>query len=191
VLDRSSRLAELAFTSGQKAIDDFNETAGNALALSADASRRSQNTLLALSAIQANEQPATSLSFRATVTNGKLNLERIEATPSSQLEYANPDCPNCPPKGTPEVGGDGRLSLTMPAHLSVTAVCGRCHDGTGKNDTPKGVTIDDQSIKSATGEQLLLWADKAWSGEMPPKSNLTKQQRLSLMSKFGNHYWSQ
>jgi hypothetical protein len=178
VLDRSSRLAELAFTSGQKAIDDFNETAGNALALSADASRRSQNTLLALSAIQANEQPATSLSFRASVTNGKLNLERIEAAPSSQPATAPAECQDC------KTRDDGRLSLSMPAHLSVSAVCGRCHDGTGKNNSPKGLTIDDMAARDATDEQLELWAQKIWAGEMPPKSKLTTSQRISVTARL-------
>ena len=175
VLDRSGRLAELAFASGQKAIDDFNTTAGNALALSADASRRSQNTLLALSAMQANEQPAQSLSFRATVTDGKLSLQRIEG--ESQAQTA-PQCETCQPKD-----GD-TLSLKMPAVLTLSATCGRCHDGTGKNETPKGLTIDDQTVQTASAADRELWADKIWTGEMPPKSKLTKSQRLSVMSKL-------
>lgn len=183
VLDRSSRLAELAFSSGQRAIDDFNTTAGTALALSADASRRSQNTLLALSAIQANSSADApqSMSFRATVTNGKLSLERIEAAPAATA----PHCDNCTPSSPPT--DDGRLTLKLESNppqyvTSIATGCGRCHDGSGKNDTPKGLDLSGQS--AITNEQYLAAAAAVLSGRMPPKSQISEETKISAVAEL-------
>lgn len=184
VLDRSSRLAELAFTSGQKAIDNFNDAAGNALALSAETSRQQQNTLLALSAIQANSgQPAAapSLSFRATVRDGRVQLETIEAAPQSQPAKSPAECEDCKPKD------DGRLSLTLERNppITVTSIatgCGRCHDGTGKSDTPKGLVLDGRSPLSE--DDYKAAAAAVLAGRMPPKSNVSDETKIATVAEL-------
>lgn len=177
VLDRAGRLAELAFTSGQKAVDDFNDTAGNALALSAEANRQQQNTLLAMTAIQANSQaqPTQSLSFRATVTNGKLSLERIEAAPSAAVTAPCPDG-NCPPPAPK----DGTLSLS--AGNLIGQYCGTCHDGTGQKDTPRGFVLDGQT--RLVNGQFQAAAKAVMAGKMPPKSQLSEDDRLAIVAEL-------
>jgi hypothetical protein len=184
ILDRSSRLAELAFTSGQRAIGDFNDTAANALALSADASRRAQNTVLALSAIQANQQqPATAnsqtLSFKATVTNGKLSVQPLELNATAQPAPA--PCTNCEvPPAVPQPSDQGTLQFSAPA--VGLAMCASCHDGTGRKHTPEGLVFDPQ--QAITPEQYQRAVKAVVSGKMPPKSTLSDDQKSAAIAEL-------
>jgi hypothetical protein len=196
VLDRAGRLAELAFTSGTRAIGDFNDAAGSALALSAEASRQQQNTLLALSAIQANQQPAASqsLSFKASVQNGKLSIQRIEADhfaePGKMVQAPPVQAPvvQAPVGGTlrPLQDPHGELPPPAPGALSLQfnglATCASCHDGTGKKDTPPGLIIDGQT--ALTEEQYRAAVRMVVSGKMPPRSSWSDDQKSAVLAEM-------
>lgn len=147
-MDRAARFTELALQSSDDANKAFAANTAQAMALNDSADRRTKNTLLALSAIQANSDPATTqkpLSFQATVTNGRLSIRQID-----------PQQPN-PLGGTPGAG--------VPPG-SALAACAKCHDGSGKNRTPQGFSLD--GSQQITAEQYAKCIDLMSKGEMPP-----------------------
>lgn len=195
VLDRSGRLAEIAIQGGQKALDGYNTAAGNTLALVAESDRRTKNAIVALSAIEANQAaPAQgqALSFRATVQNGQLSLERIEAEkpasgngvppghykPEPGWDHApiplQPNNPHCqPPAAT-----DGRLSLRAGG----VKACASCHDGKGTKKTPTRFTLDG-SGPLAVDDYELAKADVE-SGRMPPGVKLSDAEKFTTLAEL-------
>jgi mono/diheme cytochrome c family protein len=164
VLDRSARLVEMAITSGQRALGEHNATVQGALQLGADIDRRTKNTLLAVSAIQANQDSAAaassqSLSFKATVTNGRLAIESLD-----------------PP------AGDGQRDGAAAQALGTYSLrqCAACHDGRGTNKTPTSFSLD--GTMQLSREQLEACATAVIEGRMPPadRAQLDLKAKLSV-----------
>lgn len=149
-MDRAARFTELALQNSDDANKAFAANTAQAMALNDSADRRTKNTLLALSAIQANSDPNQTqkpLSFQATVTNGRLSIRQIE-------------------------GGQSGSALTGSGPRGPTGfalgLCSKCHDGSGKNGTPQGFSLD--GSQTITQGQYDASIAKIKSGEMPPPS---------------------
>jgi len=155
-MDRAARFTELALQSSDDANKAFAANTANAMALNDSADRRTKNTLLALSAIQANGDPNSNqkpLSFQATVTNGRLSIRQID-------------------------GGQAGSALTGSGPRGPTGfalgLCSKCHDGSGAGGTPPALVLDGR--QPITPGQFDACVAKIKSGEMPPPS---KSQPLS------------
>lgn len=182
VLDRSARLTELAINGGRSALGDHNATVQGALALAADADRRANNTVVALSAITANQQTTgqsqSPVAFKVTVANGRISTEAIDAGGNAQA-FGSPACDcqkpasDVPPKPPGAFSAFGAGSLTA---------CAGCHDGSGKKKTPIGFRLD--GSEAITREQFDVCESKVKAGEMPPNSSLNLQQRASILAEL-------
>lgn len=143
-MDRAARFTELALQSSDDANRAFAANTASAMALNDSADRRTKNTLLALSAIQANSatngSPQT-LSFQATVTNGRLSIKRL-------------DDPGAPPQ-------------QFSASAVTSSVCASCHDGKGgPGKGPVDLVLDGSA--AITEEQYHKSLLAVIGGKMPP-----------------------
>lgn len=100
-MDRSGRLAEQAMALAQEGQNGYNAGVALAMQFNESLDRRQKNTVLALSAMEANKTTSQASSFRATVEGGKLSVE----------QYPN----GLPPQQ--QVGG------------LLTTKCAACHSG--------------------------------------------------------------
>lgn len=154
-MDRAARFTELALQSSDDANKAFAANTAQAMALNDSADRRTKNTLLALSAIQANGDPNSNqkpLSFQATVTNGRLSIRQIEGGQTGSALTGSG------PRG-PTASSLGALSL-----------CAKCHDGSGKNGTPATFSLDGNSTISQVVFDASIAQMKA--GKMPPPDKM-------------------
>lgn len=177
-LDRAARFQELALETAQQGINGFNANAQAATALADSVDRRTKNAMVALAAINANQQQPSAASannvqtftMRATVRNGQLTIENgppAEA-PSTQPVTAVP-------------GG------VQAFGANVLTACARCHDGNGTGGTPTTFRLDGtQEITPELHDRSLALIK---SGKMPPPGKsqpLSESQRIDLGAALGS-----
>lgn len=176
-LDRAARFQELALETAQQGINGFNANAQAATALADAVDRRTKNAMVAIAAINANQQqPSASaannvqtFTMRATVRDGVLSIEN---QPPGQTQ---PTTGNSPPAAFQALGAG--------SWNAVSALCGKCHDGTGQHHEPK--TSDFSGLRVPLDDKLTeLAIDKVTSGEMPPKPArpLSDAQKLEVIN---------
>lgn len=156
VLDRSGRLAELSLELATRGNDGYNSTAQSALAVADAADRRQANALVALSAIGASGQSQVA-GGGDTSTSSSYSI-RVE---NGRLTRTDGDTPG-------PVASDG------------VQTCARCHDGSGRNNVPRGVVLNGTVAMSLADYERSVHA--IIEEKMPPGVKLTPRQKTAAIS---------
>jgi len=159
-LNRAGMLAELSQQNAQRGYDGFVSAGALSLQLADAADRRQKNTLLALTAMEANgqAQQPQAMSFRATVVNGRLSIERIDPGQT----------------GPQQQTGNHRGSI---------AACAKCHDGReGPGKAPAASVID--GTVALSFERYTKAARRVLIGEMPPNSDWTIEEKTACVAEL-------
>lgn len=171
-MDRASRFQELALETAQQGINGFNANAAAATALADAVDRRTKNAMVALAAINANQQsPVPTVASAALSAQAAPTVTRFTVTlREGQAPVVTTDPPQRDPNVPPAPPGPFQAFAAGQALLQQ---CGRCHDGTGLHHEPKTVVLNGtQAIDQALYEKCL---DQINSGKMPKDAPLTSQ----------------
>lgn len=156
-MDRALRLEELRTANADRGYAEFQETGRLQLQLNADTLRQQTNAGLAYAAMEAN-RGTTNQTLQIRIQDGQMSIVQ-----PGQPGYAQPQQQQGPPG---------------PQQLVAAQSCANCHDGRGTGNAPKDIILDGSAVLT---EEVLTASIKAiWSGKMPPKSNLTADQKAVI-----------
>ncbi len=158
-MDRAARFTDRAFDLAQTGQAAFNSNSTLALQVSNDIDRRRNNAYVAALAMEANGPTQQQLTVQ--IQDGKMAIVQ-------------------PPQAVTQ-GGPQQV---QPQQLVQANSCATCHDGRGTNNAPKAVVLDGSVfIDKPLLEKCNL---RIMDGTMPPKSQLSAQQKAIVMASLAD-----